>query len=261
MANQLMFYENPVAVSSQRHRETCISPPGDFGFARNVNSVPLVAAEFAEAGAEFPIVFVGQGDSVVPTVILGATGSQNAFVSEDGAWTARFMPFFIGRYPFVFSEATDQNRMILFVDEAAKSVNTDGRGERLFDVDGNQTQYLNGVLRVLEDYQQKFRRTQQFCDRLVSLDLLRPMEASFTLDGQEPRKLTGFKTVDREKLKNLDEQTLMAMLQTDELECVFLHLASLRHFGTVADKSSRAVADSHSEPDAMENAAEAEPKT
>lgn len=238
MATQLLFYENPVAVSSQRHRETCIAPGSDVDFAKSVNSVPLVASEFAEASAEFPIVFVGQGDQIVPTAILGAAGSKNAFVDDDGKWSARFMPFFIGRYPFVFSEVSDAGRMILFVDESSPRVNTEGRGERLFDADGNQTQYLGGVLRALEDYQHKFRRTRQFCQRLVDLDLLRPMEAQFTLAGQEARKLTGFMTVDRDKLKSLDADVLQNMLRTDELECVFLHLASLRHFADVADKTA-----------------------
>lgn len=238
MAIQLLFYENPVAVSSQRHRETCIAPGSDVSFARSVNSVPLVASEFAEASAEFPIVFVGQGDQIVPTAILGAAGAQNAFVDADGRWTARFLPFFIGRYPFVFSEATDAGRMILFVDESSPRVNTEGRGERLFDAEGNQTQYLGNVLRALEDYQHKFRRTRQFCQRLVELDLLRPMEAQFTLDGKEPRKLTGFMTVDRDKLKSIEPGMLQTLLQNDELECMFLHLASLRHFADVADKTA-----------------------
>ena len=237
MSTQLLFYDNPMPVSSDRHKQTSVKSGEDFSFARDVNSVPLVAAEFAEAGAEFPIVFAGEGDAIVPTVILGAIGSTNAYVQEDGKWSARYIPLFIHRYPFVFSHQTEQGQLILHIDESFDGVNTDDRGERLFDSDGSQTQYLKNVLRVLEDYQMKFNRTQQYCQRLIEHDLLRPMEAQFTLPNGDRRKLTGFKCVDRDKLKAMPSDLLEAMLRNDELECTFLHLASLRHFGQLAEKS------------------------
>jgi len=243
MATQLLFYDDPRPVSSDRHKETCVKTGSDYSFARRVNSVPLVAAEFAEAGAEFPIVFAGEGDSIVPTVILGASGAENAYVDEKGAWTGRYMPLFIRRYPFVFSHQTEQGQMILHVDESYPGVNRQGRGERLFDSDGGQTQYLKTVLKFLEEYQLKFNRSQQYTKRLVEHDLLRPMEAQFTLPNGEKRRLTGFLTVDRDKLKALGPETLQTMLRTDELECTFLHLASLRHFASVAERSGKPGAD------------------
>ena len=209
----------------------------NYSFARKVNSVPLVAAEFAEAGAEFPIVFAGEGENIVPTVVLGAVGAENAYIEAEGKWKARYIPSFIRRYPFVFSHQTENGQLILHIDESFDGVNKEGRGERLFDTEGNRTQYLSNVLTFLQDYQLKFNRSQLYCKRLAEHDLLRPMEAQFTLPSGERRSLTGFKTVDREKLKALDPDVLATMLRTDELECTFLHLASLRHFASVAERS------------------------
>lgn len=237
MTTQLLFYKNPVPVSSERHLDTCVKSGSDYGFARNVNSVPLVAAEFAEAGAEFPIVFAGEGDNIVPTVILGAMGSNNAYIDAEGHWSAKYVPLFIRRYPFVFSHQNAEGQLVLHIDDDFHGVNREGRGERLFDSSGAQTQYTKNVLRFLEDYQMKFNRSQQYCKRLVENDLLRPMEAQFTLPNGDKRKLTGFRTVDREKLKALGTEVLATMMRTDELECTFLHLASLRHFASVAEKS------------------------
>jgi hypothetical protein len=236
MTTQLLFYENPMPVSAERHAKTCVKAGDSFAFARSVNSVPLVASEFAVTGAEYPIVFAGEGDQVMPVVILGAIGTENAYVAEDGTWTGNYLPLFIRRYPFVFSHQTEQGQLVLHVDEAFEGVNKKGKGERLFDSDGAQTQYLKGVLRFLEDYQIKFNRTQQYCKRLVENDLLRPMEAQFTLPHGERRSLTGFKTVDRDKLKALDSAVLETMLRNEELECTFLHLSSLRHFAQLAQK-------------------------
>lgn len=243
MTTQLLFYRNPVPVSSEAHRDTCVKTGTSYSFARSVNSVPLVASEFAEAGAEYPVVFAGEGEAVVPTVILGASGSQNAYVDAEGAWTGRYIPLFVRRYPFVFSHQTEAGQLILHLDEAHEGVNTEGRGERLFDSEGGQTQYLQNVLRFLEDYQMQFNRTQVYCKRLVEHDLLRPMEAQFTLPSGERRKLTGFKCVDREKLKALDSEVLETMFRSDELECTYLHLASLRHFSQLAERAGPAAPD------------------
>ena len=43
-------------------------------------------------------------------------------------------------------------------------------------------------------------------------------------------EFSGFMTVDREKLKSVPAEDLADMMRKDELECTFLHLASLRHF-------------------------------
>lgn len=248
MATQLLFYENAAPVSSKKHAKTCVKAGTSYAFASKVNSVPLTASEFADAAAEYPVVFAGEGENVIPTAILGVAGEKNAYVNADGSWAGRYVPAFIRRYPFVFSQQTDSDQLVLHIDESFEGVNTDDRGERLFDADGNQTQYLKNVLAFLQDYQARFNRSQTYCRRLVELDLLRPMQAQFTMPGGEQRSLTGFMTVDREKLKALDKDTLAAMMSTDELECTFLHLASLRHFGQVADRAGEGEAAAAEKP-------------
>ncbi|MEL7301264.1 MAG: SapC family protein [Pseudomonadota bacterium] len=238
MATQLLFYEKAVPVSAKKHAKMCVKAGDSYAFASKVNSVPLTASEFAEAGAEYPIVFAGEGENVIPTAILGVAGEKNAFVSEEGGWGGRYIPAFIRRYPFVFSQQTADNQLVLHIDESFEGCNTKGRGERLFDSDGSQTQYLKNVLAFLQDYQARFNRSQAFCKRLVELELLRPMQAQFTLPDGERRSLTGFMTVDRDKLKTLEGDMLSTLMSTDELECIFLHLASLRHFGQVADRAA-----------------------
>ncbi len=238
MATQLLFYDNAVPVSFKRHAKTSVKTGDSYAFASKVNSVPLTASEFADAGAEYPIVFAGEGENVIPTAILGVAGERNAFVSSDGVWGGRYIPAFVRRYPFVFGHQTEENQLILHIDETFEGVNQNDRGERLFDSDGNRTQYLKNVLSFLQDYQARFNRSRAYCKRLVDLDLLRPMQAQFTLPNGERRSLTGFMTVDREKLKALDSETLSQMMATDELECTFLHLASLRHFAEIAEKSA-----------------------
>ena len=82
----------------------------------------------------------------------------------------------------------------------------------------------------MQDYQARFQRTKAFCRRLEELKLLQPMQAQFNLNTGEQRMLSGFMTIDREKLKGLTGDVLADLARKDELECAYLHLASLRHF-------------------------------
>lgn len=235
---QLLFYDNAVPVSADRHKKISVKTGANYKFAEKVNSVPLTAIEFGQASIEYPIVFTGNDKAVMPCAILGATATRNLFVQEDGTWGGKYVPAFVRRYPFVFAQDQSGKNLILHIDESFEGVNKNDRGERLFDADGNQTQYLKNILAFLQDYQQRFHRTQIFCKRLIDLDLLRPMEAQFSLPSGQRQSLSGFQTVDREKLKAIGNEDLGKMMRTDELECIFLHLASLRHFGSIAERFS-----------------------
>lgn len=238
MAVQQLIYASVVPLSATRHRDWSVARDVDFGFARAVNSVPVTAVEFAPAAAEFPIVFSGDDSNILPAVILGARDGENLFVDAEGKWRGTYVPAFIRRYPFVFSTGDEGKTLVLNIDETCERVNQEGIGERLFDSRGEQTAYLQGILRFLQDYQAHFLRTQAFCKRLGELDLLQPMQAQFNLDSGERRTLGGFKVVDREKLKALPPEELAGMCRRDELECLYLHLASLRHFESMLKQMS-----------------------
>ncbi|WP_269472662.1 SapC family protein [Vibrio taketomensis] len=61
------------------------------------------------------------------------------------------------------------------LDESYAGCNQEDRGERLFDGDGEQTQYLQKVVDFLQDYQSHYQRTQAFCRKLAELDLFEDM--------------------------------------------------------------------------------------
>jgi len=230
MAIQQLFYESAVPVSFQRHKDVSVKVGDDYSFAKKVNSVPITAIEFARAAAEYPIVFAGTGEDAIPVAVLGVSASENLYVDEDGRWVCKYVPAFVRRYPFVFSLDKEGKTLTLNVDEHFDGVNKAGRGERLFDSDGAQTQYLKSVLSFLQDYQARFERTKAYCRHLHELQLLQPMQAQFQLSTGEQRSLSGFMTVNRDKLKQLTDDQLGDLVRKDELECTFLHLASLRHF-------------------------------
>jgi hypothetical protein len=233
---QMLFYENVVPVSSQRHRDLSVERV-DFGFASKVNSVPLTAIEMPLAAREYTIVFAGSDDAVTPVVVLGVADAQNLYLDENKAWKADYLPAFVRRYPFVFAQNEDAKQFTLCIDETWSGCNREGRGQRLFDDQGAQTPYLQNMLKFLGDYQTQFVRTQAYCKKLKDLNLLEPMQAQIVLPGGEKRSLGGFLGATRARIKSLTSEKLTELAKSDELELTYLQMASLNNLGSVVNRA------------------------
>ncbi|MCG8613368.1 MAG: SapC family protein [Pseudomonadales bacterium] len=240
MSKQLLMYENVAPLNKTKHRELYVKPLDNFNFAKDVNSAPLTLVEFPAAAAEYTIVFIGTDEQVMPAVILGFKENENRYFSTEQGWNARYIPAFIRRYPFVFSSPENGDKLTLCLDENYAGCNQEGRGERLFDADGEQTQYLKNVLGFMEEYQAHYHRTQAFCKRLVELELLQPMSARFGTQAQGVETISGFRGIDRAKLKQLPSEVLAEFVRNDWLELIYLHLHSIRSFGEIMAKVTQA---------------------
>ena len=236
MTTQLLIYETAVPISHGRHGQYSVDAAGGYAFSRHVNAVPLMAVEFPSATGEYAIVFAGKDDTLMPAVVLGMRGKENAYLDANDGWRATYVPAFLRRYPFVFSTSEDGKTFTLCIDEAFSGFNKEGRGQALFGEDGKPTPYVENVLKFLQDYQTQFQRTQAFCDKLRKLDLLEPMQATMSLESGEKLSLTGFMAVDRKKLLALPGEVLADLAKTDELELIYLHLHSMRNFNNARDR-------------------------
>ena len=265
MSTQLLIYETVVPVTFANHRHSSVEIGQDFDFSRKVNSVPLMAVEFREVQSDYPIVFAGNKEGVMPAVILGLQEGENLYLSSDGKWDARYIPAFVRRYPFVFSKSEDEQKFLLCIDEQFSGFNGNGRGERLFTDDGKPSPYVDSILKFLQEYQLQFRRSERFCKKILELDLLEPMQAQVALVSGEKYSLRGFMAVNREKLKELPADKLAELAKTDELELIYLHLQSMRNFGALKDrlglakaKELASIPESSAEPIADQNQVEEE---
>ena len=233
---KLLIYNDLKPVVRQQHANLSLKKGTTFEFARETNAVPLVVAEFGRASQDFALVFTEAEEGVIPSAILGLRTNENAYVSADGVWQAAYVPAFIRRYPFVFATDAAAQTFTLMVDETYSGFNTENRGERLFDGDGENTGFLDQTLAFLKDYQAHFERTRAFGEKLAELDLLEAVEARVPMPEDPERRLTGFKVVNRDKLKALSDDVLAQLVRDDFLELIFLHLFSLNNLAKLHGK-------------------------
>lgn len=236
MTTQLLFYERAVPLSKERHADWSVETGGDYSFARHVNAVPLLATEIPAAAAEYAIVFTGTSETVMPAALLGIRNDENVYLTQNGGWLAKYIPAFVRRYPFVFSSSGNGSTFTLCLDEEFSGCNQDGRGQRLFDAETQATPYLEQMLTFTKNFQAQYEPTASFCKKLTDLKLLDPMKAQIkSKDGVE-MSLGGFMAVNRDRLKALPGDTLSELAKTNELELIYLQLASMKNVSAIAER-------------------------
>jgi hypothetical protein len=238
MTKQLMIYEQVVPISLSRHKELCVQSGIPYDFARELRAVPLVAEEIPFAAREYTVVFAvtDKEGSVSPFVILGVKDKQNLYVSSEGEWTAKYIPAFIRRYPFVFSTGDGGKTFTLCIDETWQGCNQEGRGERLFTDAGERTPFVDRLLKFNEEYQRSAQRTALFSKKLQELNLLDSKQAKLTLGTGEELTLTGFMVVDRAKLTELAPESLSELAKNGILDLIYAHLLSMGNLASVAER-------------------------
>ncbi|HSV34127.1 MAG TPA: SapC family protein [Ramlibacter sp.] len=233
--SETMYYEKPVLLDRDKHRKRRVRPSTSFAFARKANSLYLAGVEFNEACKEYPIVFTrGANQKVIPVAMLGLRSRDNLFVDDAQKWTASYLPAFVRRYPFVLAELSGETLGVC-IDEAYAGLN-DEEGEPLFDANGGNTPFLQNALDFLNRYQQEFRRTAVFCQRLEEAGLLKEMNAKFDLADGRSFSMNGLLLVDEKKLMALPDAVALSLFRSGEMHLVSMHLASLSNMQKLVDR-------------------------
>lgn len=216
--------------------------PAGFDFARAVNSVPLVLAEFAQAGLEYPIVFAGSPGEEMPAVLLGLTPNDNLFVDDDGCWAnGSYVPAFIRRYPFVLAEKAGGEDFTVCVDEAFPGLG-EADGEPLFNADGTDGPVLRHAIAFLTDFQDGLKATRAFTTRVRELGLLEPKTIRLEPAQGETSVLQGLSVVSEERVRALKARQLQGLMASGELAAIYAHLQSLNNIRRLSARLDRRTA-------------------
>jgi len=237
MDTQLLFYNVVAPITAERHSNWHAKEVNDFSFAKKTNSVPLMAAEFLSALADYPIVFAGDEESVIPVLLLGMRNGENVFVGSDGDWKSRYIPAFVRRYPFVLALSEDHNKYYLCIDESFPGFNQTAEGPALLTEDGTSTEYTQNVLEFLSQYQAEFELTQAICKKLKDLNLLEAKQVQADAATGETMNLDGFYAVEPSRLASLSSEAIVDLVRSGTYELICFHLASLRNFELLRDRS------------------------
>jgi len=225
-----LLYKNPQPLNPEQHDGLTLNLETGFGFARETNSVPLVIEEFGAACRDYVLVF-STGDLPMPLVVLGVNQTHNAYVNAKGEWAAdTYIPAYVRRYPFIFSETEGSDELALCVDVDAASV-TKGNGVPFFDDNKAASQLTQQGLEFCKNFHIQLQQTREFCEALKAADLLIDQQASITLPDGQTQNLSGFQIVDEPKFRQLPTETLQKFHERGWLGLIYAHLISTGSMG------------------------------
>ncbi len=229
----VQFFEKPVAVNRDQHRNARIGAVPDFKFASSINCVALTLVEFTEASKEYPIVFASVGERHVPVALLGLRDKENLYVNAEGKWDARYIPASVRRYPFVLAE-NGPAQWVVCVDEASSAFNAQG-GQPMFDEQGKNAPLLEGALNFLGAFQTEFARTEAFMKMLAEHQLLTEMAAKFDLKDGRSFVVKRLHVIDEKKFQALDKEVLAALVKSADAAWIYAHLMSMSNLRRLID--------------------------
>jgi hypothetical protein len=225
------LFADPQPVDRIQHRTL----RADFGAvhlerAAHLNSLFIALGEFGLICQDLPIVFVEAGANeagqreVAPVAVFGLAQGENLAL-EGGRWTARYVPALLRGYPFGVARAGGDNYvMVVDVPHAGLSAT---EGEPLFDDKGEPSEALKERQRFVEQFEVDAQQTRLACQRLLELELLKPMRFDATLPDGTTITLDGFLTVDGERLGALPDAQVVEMHRSGLLGLIHAHLISL----------------------------------
>lgn len=230
ITGNVLFYTKPEPLSLEQHGKLGVNPADKpYGFVSVTNAVPLTVTEFSPAALSFPVVFLGEPKS--PVAIMGLRQDQNLFVDENGQYlSSAYLPAFVRRYPFVFANDAENQRMVLCIDRGAEIL-AEGGQVALFE-DGKPSTYTEQAMKFCNDFELERQRTTNFVKVLEDLDLFEIKEATFTPrnpDGSagQVQKLAQYYAVSEDKLKALPAEKLAELRDNGALGQIYAHLVSL----------------------------------
>ena len=223
-----MFYKRPMPLEPLRHATAGLKPEQSYRFAADTNALPLMSTEMAHAARVYPIVFSATTPTV-PFAVVGLRDHENLFVDGAGAWREDcYIPAYVRRYPFIFSEVPETQRLVLCIDEAADNYQTTS-GEPLF-TDGKPTDALQRVLQFNETFQQHYLDTRRFGEWLDQNNMLEDRVANADLGGGQTFTLRGFRLLNPDRLRALEDAQVVELHKRGWLPLLHFHLQSLQNW-------------------------------
>ncbi len=225
-ANLPLFYKTPVPLDAKAHAKLGLNKNFGFGFTEGVNAVPVNLIEMPQICHYYPIAFSPDGNAT-PVAILGLRDNENLFLKTNNKdWEENaYIPAYIRRYPFIFSELPEGDQLTLCIDNN-KDVVGEGGDQLFFNEEGKASDLSNNALEFCKSYHAAAQQTVEFAKALADSGLLVDREAQINVSEGKRINFSGFKIVDEKKLAEMDDKTLLEWHKKGWLPFIYAHLFS-----------------------------------
>ena len=235
---------NAVVLNNVTHKDLRVVRRHSPALNEPLNMTLALPFEFRSLQHEYPLVFIRNDTTHTyqAVALLGFEQQENLYLNELG-WDASYIPLMIERQPFLIGmqPAADNSAAhpVLLIDMDSPKV-SEHDGEPLFLPHGGHSEYLQQVTDILATIRERESETQVFYDLLARYELLEPFFLDVTLDNQTKHRLTGYYTINEERLSTLPTEAIAELHQQNVLPLLYYVLASHSNFRSLIDRKQAA---------------------
>lgn len=244
LTGNVLFYKNPQPINPEQHAGLGVKQIDEpYGFLRTAHAIPVTVTEFGMAAGSYPIIFVG--DDFTPVAVMGVRQGENLYVSEAGQVDPEaYVPAFVRRYPFVFANDNQGDRLLLCIDRDAPMV-TNQPEVPLFD-NGEPSPFTQNAIEFCQEFERQRRSTAEFAGIIKGMGLFEQKSVAFQPRDQqgnamgEQQKIADYWAVDENKLNELSEEQFKELRANGALGAIYAHMISLLNWQRVINRALRA---------------------
>jgi len=238
---------NHVLLNNLDHQDLKIITDKSEKYGNNTMYSVVYPFEFKQLQADYPIFFHKDNASNTYTALalLGFEENENLFLSDD-QWHASYIPLMIEREPFLIGQ---QSRVengetienpVIHLDLDNPRVNKE-QGTDIFLPHGGNSEYINRISATLKAIHESRPSTQLFMDTVSALDLFESFNLDIQLTNGTNNRLSGFYTINEDKLKELKGELLEELNKSGLLKLIYLVIASHENINALIQRKDKLV--------------------
>ncbi|PKG85892.1 multidrug transporter [Colwellia sp. 75C3] len=223
---------NHVLLNNLDHQDLKIITDKSEEYGNNTMYSVVYPFEFSKLQADYPIFFHKDNNSNTYTALalLGFEERENLFL-RDEQWHASYIPLMIEREPFLIGQQSvvengeTVENTVIHLDLDNPRVNKN-QGTDIFLPHGGNSEYINKISSTLKAIHESKPSTKHFMDTMIALDLFESFNLDIQLTNGSNNRLSGFYTINEDKLMNLKGETLEELNKSGLLKLIYMVIAS-----------------------------------
>ncbi len=229
----------PVMLDNVSHRDLRIVTTRGAAWGDDQMSTPVFLSELRDVQAHYPIVFqpLAGSTELHPVALLGLRPGENLFLESHG-WDAHYVPLTMERGPFMIGRAGPELMVHLDMDSPRVS---QVEGEPVFLPHGGATEFLEHVNSVLLAIHEGAQAVPAFIAALQRHRLIESFVMDIEAVDGSVNRLSGFHTIDEERLATLDREALGELHAAGYLPAIYGMLASVAQVRDLIDRCNRRI--------------------